>query len=325
MADKKISALTGATTPLAGTEVLPIVQGGATVKVSVDNLTAGKPVSMSNLTYTGTATGGTGVINIGSGQVYKDVSGNVGIGTVAPVYKLNVAASDITNIVGGSAAAINITNTDAGAFGRTADLDFSIGGGAVSEKIAGLSAIFTNFSSSVGGALAFCTNNGSGSFAEGMRLHSSRGVSIGNTTDPGATNLSVSGNVVIATAGKGVTDSTGGTTLNFTSTGITSNSQFTALRFNSLSGVTPSTASGAAATIFTTSGDQVWIVNAAVTGTGAPATYVASAIVKSSGNAVVTALSSATNLTITASGANIQVTQTSGVAQVMVYTATRLF
>lgn len=42
MADKKISALTGATTPLAGTEVLPIVQSGTTVKVSVDNLTAGK-------------------------------------------------------------------------------------------------------------------------------------------------------------------------------------------------------------------------------------------------------------------------------------------
>ena len=29
MADKKISALSAATTPLAGTEVLPIVQSGA--------------------------------------------------------------------------------------------------------------------------------------------------------------------------------------------------------------------------------------------------------------------------------------------------------
>jgi len=42
MADKKISALTAATTPLAGTEVLPIVQSGTTVRVSVDNLTTGK-------------------------------------------------------------------------------------------------------------------------------------------------------------------------------------------------------------------------------------------------------------------------------------------
>ena len=45
MADKKISALTAASTPLAGTEVLPIVQGGVTVKVAVSNLTAGRAVS----------------------------------------------------------------------------------------------------------------------------------------------------------------------------------------------------------------------------------------------------------------------------------------
>ena len=49
MSDKKISQLTASTTPLAGTEVLPVVQGGNTVKVSVDNLTAGKNVPA--LTY----------------------------------------------------------------------------------------------------------------------------------------------------------------------------------------------------------------------------------------------------------------------------------
>lgn len=47
MADKKISALNASTTPLGGTEVLPIVQGGSTVKVSVDNLTAGRSPAMS--------------------------------------------------------------------------------------------------------------------------------------------------------------------------------------------------------------------------------------------------------------------------------------
>jgi hypothetical protein len=39
MADKKISALTSASTPLAGTETLPIVQSGATVKVPTNDLT----------------------------------------------------------------------------------------------------------------------------------------------------------------------------------------------------------------------------------------------------------------------------------------------
>jgi hypothetical protein len=52
MADKKISALTAATTPLAGTEVLPIVQSSATVKVSVANLTAGRNVDALSVTAT---------------------------------------------------------------------------------------------------------------------------------------------------------------------------------------------------------------------------------------------------------------------------------
>lgn len=59
MADTKISALTAATTPLAGTEVLPIVQSGTTVKVSVANLTSGRSVSATNLTATNTALIGT--------------------------------------------------------------------------------------------------------------------------------------------------------------------------------------------------------------------------------------------------------------------------
>jgi hypothetical protein len=59
MADKKISALTGATTPLAGTEVLPIVQGGATVNVSVANLTAGRAVAMAGGSFTDNITQGT--------------------------------------------------------------------------------------------------------------------------------------------------------------------------------------------------------------------------------------------------------------------------
>jgi len=54
MADIKISALPSATTPLAGTEVLPIVQTGVTAQVSVSNLTAGRAVSASGLTVTGT-------------------------------------------------------------------------------------------------------------------------------------------------------------------------------------------------------------------------------------------------------------------------------
>jgi len=50
MADTKISALPASTTPLAGTEVLPIVQSSATKQVSVANLTVGRSVSVADLT-----------------------------------------------------------------------------------------------------------------------------------------------------------------------------------------------------------------------------------------------------------------------------------
>lgn len=52
MADKKISALPAATTPLAGDEVLPIVQNGTTDQVSVANLTVGRDVAVKKLNPT---------------------------------------------------------------------------------------------------------------------------------------------------------------------------------------------------------------------------------------------------------------------------------
>lgn len=74
MADKKISALTGATTPLAGTEVLPIVQSGATVKVAVSDLTAGRAISATEITLT------TGNVIVANGQGV-DFSATPGTGT----------------------------------------------------------------------------------------------------------------------------------------------------------------------------------------------------------------------------------------------------
>jgi hypothetical protein len=57
MADSKISALPASTTPLAGTEVLPIVQSSTTKQVSVANLTAGRTFDALGMTLTSTDAG----------------------------------------------------------------------------------------------------------------------------------------------------------------------------------------------------------------------------------------------------------------------------
>jgi len=94
MADLKISALTASTTPLAGTEVLPIVQSSTTKQVSVANLTAGRAVSAQSITVNNTglaapvgnfqsgdqAGARVAVINSGAGgQTYHLVTGNPGV------------------------------------------------------------------------------------------------------------------------------------------------------------------------------------------------------------------------------------------------------
>jgi hypothetical protein len=56
------------------------------------------------LSYTTTLTGGTGIIAIGTNQIYKDASGNVGFGTASPAAKVAVV---------GTGYSPNITLTDA--------------------------------------------------------------------------------------------------------------------------------------------------------------------------------------------------------------------
>lgn len=186
MADLKISALPPASTPLAGTEVLPIVQSGTTRKVSVSDLTAGRAVSAGDLSYTGTLTGSTGVLNIGSGQLYKDAGGRVGIATASPSTNLSVG-DDSTSVsrqisLHGPAsgtnngASINVRNgTDTVfAVGNASNI---IGGAYSSDAM-----LFWG-----NAALRFYGNG-----AERARIDSS-----GNIT-------ASTGNLVVGTAGKGI-------------------------------------------------------------------------------------------------------------------------
>jgi len=106
MANTKISALTSATTPLAGTETLPVVQSGVTTKVTVDNLTAGRAISALSATLTNAllaTSGGTGLTTIPTnGQLL------IGDGTS---YTLNTLSAGTNISIVNASGTITISST----------------------------------------------------------------------------------------------------------------------------------------------------------------------------------------------------------------------
>jgi hypothetical protein len=263
MADKKISALTSASTPLAGTEVLPLVQSSTTVKVSAANITAGRAVSTLS------------VASLGPNGI--------------PITMQEIAAAPSS----ATAAYVGVT-TSAFPGGANGDL------------------VLIPRSSSTNDVRILV---GSGTPTDALVVQ-------GSTKNI----LASAGNIVMSTAGKGIVDSTGTTSLQFTSLQVVSNKTIIAPSFTTAAGDTASTPTATPVTLFTPSGDGVWIVNALVTLTGAPAAYIASSMIKASGGVLAaTAISTATNMSISVSGANVQATQTSGGNQVIAFSYIRLF
>ena len=154
MADKKISALTGATTPLAGTEVLPIVQSGATVKVAVSDLTAGRAVSAASFQPTsatvptnGVFLGAANSVSIATNTTEHwmvNASGNLnpvgakGIGTALAAVAGVVSTQFTSTVAIGTAPLVvtsttNVANLNASSLnGATFAAPGAIGGGTAS-------------------------------------------------------------------------------------------------------------------------------------------------------------------------------------------------
>jgi len=127
--------------------------------------TAPAAVSATALSYTTTLTGGTGIVNLGSGQFYKDASGNVGIGTASPSTYGKLAV--IGNIGAGNYYITDQATAQAGAFG------FGNGNGPAVEAY--------GTTSSGAGALLFKTAV-AGTIFERMRITAAGDVGIGTTS-----------------------------------------------------------------------------------------------------------------------------------------------
>jgi hypothetical protein len=82
MADTKISALPASTVPLAGTEVLPIVQSSTTKQVSVANLTAGRTFEALGMTLTSTDAGAAEAPTL---DLYRDSASPTAADTLAEI------------------------------------------------------------------------------------------------------------------------------------------------------------------------------------------------------------------------------------------------
>jgi hypothetical protein len=161
------------------------------------------------------------VVNIGSGQIYKDASGNVGIGTTSPAYQLNVQSL-------GSAATVNRgivlrtgdqtnffrlssvynTTTTSGPFPiQSGGLYWEHGGG---FGASGGLVIATN--SANAGPLILATAD-----TERLRIDSAGNASIGTAT--ALSKLHVHGDLTMSNATVSTTAATGGLTLPATAAG----------------------------------------------------------------------------------------------------------
>jgi hypothetical protein len=193
MADVKISGLPASTTPLAGTEVLPVVQGGQTRQVSVSNLTLGRTVNATTFNASGLTA---------SQAVFTDASKNLvsnaltGTGNVVMSSSPTLSSPTVDNLTFSSSGASGITYAG-WVNNRPVLKQILVAFPQYFQQVlfdAGSRSVFIDSSS----------NDGGGSGTVAIRTSSSGSPSARLTVD-GAGNATVNtGNLVIGTSGKGI-------------------------------------------------------------------------------------------------------------------------
>lgn len=211
--------------------------------------------SVGDLSYSGALTGGTGAINIGSGQIYKDAAGLVGIGTASPLALFSMYANSATDVVdvrtdgsnrdiffrrfGGPGGAsigglrLNLTRAHgtsavpvAVTTGATCGIiNFTGYAGPTTQyaQIASIQSEVQNFVSETEtyGFLSFSTNNGSTSASERMRLTAAGSLGINSSNPPyllyanGTFGFAPGSSVTPSNNGDVVIEATNNTTLTF--------------------------------------------------------------------------------------------------------------
>jgi hypothetical protein len=197
MADVKISQLPAATTPVAGTEVLPIVQSGVTAKVAISSLLSAP--NPGNVSFSGTG---------------NRITGDFSNATVANRVMFQ------SSTVNGFTSLEAITN-GTGVFTGFLALNSSDPANASTTGLQ-VNATESQISASRRGTGTFLPMTFYTGGSERLRIATTGGVSVGSSTDPGAGALSATGGITVTgAAGLGYGTGSGGTVTQATSKSTT--------------------------------------------------------------------------------------------------------